>query len=77
MNYSIPTKYIVSLLWENGEPRATNFVIGNTYSIKGKKYKVDENIYDELVEYQKHVPNPFKITRHGKIVNVIGRRLHN
>jgi len=75
MKLSEPAKFIISLLLANGEPRSTNFIIGNTYKIYNKEFKATEELYDELVRYRNYIPGPYKINRHGKVVNLIGTKI--
>lgn len=75
MKLSDEAKHIIGLLWKDGKPMSTNFIIGNTYAIKDKKFKASEKLYEELVAYQKYIPHPYKIMRFGKIVNLIGTNI--
>lgn len=69
-------RHIVSICCDGEEIKATNFVMGETYTYEGKKYELNEDFYKELVKYQDCSIKPFKVVRLGnsKVVNVTGVR---
>jgi hypothetical protein len=71
--YSKETLKLAELCWSGKEARCTSAVVGETYhDAQGTKYKITENTYDELIDYQAKAPQKFKVRRYGKIINLIG-----
>lgn len=65
---------VIRLLWsENGEPRATQVIIGSDYTVNGKNYLMTEKVWEEFQAYHPVATDEFKLWRAGKIVNLTGR----
>lgn len=77
MNLSDFNEYALSYCWEGKEPRSTNIIIGNTYTFNGKKHKVSESDYEELLEYINYTDRPYTIRKSGKIINLVGLKVVN
>ncbi|MNH66483.1 hypothetical protein D3C73_185140 [compost metagenome] len=76
MKLSKAAEAVLSVCWENDQPRNTNFVIDNTYNVNGETIKTTEDTYEELVNYQPESSKPYKVERFGNTVNVMGGRLN-
>jgi hypothetical protein len=64
MKWSKECLKLAELCWEDNEIRSTNVFVGETYTDKeGIKYKISENVYDELMEYQIVAERKFNLLR--------------
>lgn len=77
MKLSKIAEFFLSLCWKDEEIRATTFVLNDTYVLDGVKYILNEELLNELINYQEHSTRTYSVVRMGndKVVNLTGKRI--
>lgn len=71
--FSKETVKLAELCWKDTEVRATKVFVGQNYfDDKGTKYKITEDVYRELIDYQNETDKKFRMIREGNILLLMG-----